>query len=570
VGIPKRADGLLDALRAHEAWTWIESNVTELQNDRVARKEVQSRLAEARSRLDKSVGELFGLRGHVFDPSQCTWFYAGETRELQDPVEFQNWLSSICSEEYFAAPVLHNELLNRGKLSSAAAAARRNLLERMERFESVQHLGIEGTPPEASMYFSMLQKGGFHREAEDGTWRLGAPGGDWRKAWDFLAASISESKSNRRSLTELIESLKAPPYGLKEGPILVLLWAVLLAKRQEIALYEDSLFVPGLSVEVVERLIRRPETFAVQSYELDERQAEALDALNTRFLGAATESVSEVEPSFLKIVKELVLFASRLNTFTKRTRQLEPASAIELRNALLDAQDPKVLLFERIPGILDIDLQASGSAQLLARRLDECLRALSRAYPDLLDEIGSQVAAQFGLSTNSREAHKQLQRRSFNLTDLAGDPMLRLFVTESARADSDRDWREAVGGILCKGKPPSHWHDVDISTFRVNLQLVAHQFERLEELALATRGASGAKAIQIGVMDGSHRELSRIVTIDEQLESASQELADELFDRLMELSQAGDRLSDLRLAALTKLLERVIPNSEAQGVLIDA
>jgi hypothetical protein len=135
---------------------------------------------------------------------------------------------------------------------------------------------------------------------------------------------------------------------------------------------------------------------------------------------------------------------------------------------------------------------------------------------------------------------------------------------------SERDWRETVGGILCKGKPPSHWHDADLATFQVNLALVAHQFARMEELALATQQSSASKAIRIGVLDGSHRELSRIVTVDPALEAAAEALANDLFDLLLANSQAGDRLSELRFAALTKLVERLIPDSETQGVLIDA
>ena len=47
-----------------------------------------------------------------------------------------------------------------------------------------------------------------------------------------------------------------PPFGIKAGPLPVLLCAVLLAHDAEVALYEEGSFVPQLTVAVFERLMR--------------------------------------------------------------------------------------------------------------------------------------------------------------------------------------------------------------------------------------------------------------------------------------------------------------------------
>ena len=72
-------------------------------------------------------------------------------------------------------PPIRNELLNRRALStSAARAARRNLMEAMILRGDVAQLGFKGSPPEVSMYRSLLEQHGFHRRRGD-TWRFGPP-----------------------------------------------------------------------------------------------------------------------------------------------------------------------------------------------------------------------------------------------------------------------------------------------------------------------------------------------------------------------------------------------------------
>src|SRR5207244_465500 len=109
------------------------------------------------------------------------WVQKGRETAVRSPVRFQRWLSQLCNRTFTGAPRLHNELLNRQNLSSAAAAARRNLLASMVTGAAVPRLGIDGTPPEASMYESMLRAGGFHK-ARQGTLGFGSPSDDWKPA----------------------------------------------------------------------------------------------------------------------------------------------------------------------------------------------------------------------------------------------------------------------------------------------------------------------------------------------------------------------------------------------------
>jgi hypothetical protein len=278
---PEPMAGLEAALREVEAWGWVKDNVPELEGDPVARRELQARQLYAQERLEEIAGGVLGLRGHGFDPTGSAWVQGGGQRIPSTAKEFLSWISGLCDDVYHEAPTLHNELLNRNQLSSSAAAARRSLLELMLSSEGEPGLGIEGTPPEASMYASLLASAGFHGPRGGDGWRFGAPTGDWVPLWESTEEFLASTQGGRRPLTDLYERWKRPPFGLKEGPLPVLLCAVVLAYRDDVALYEDGVFVPEVRIETFERLLRSPGAFEIQRFVLTDHGREALEAVGT-------------------------------------------------------------------------------------------------------------------------------------------------------------------------------------------------------------------------------------------------------------------------------------------------
>lgn len=298
--VPRMGGELVGALDEWECWQWVRDHVTELDGDPVARQEVNARLEAARTGFERIAGGVFGLTGHALDPSASDWFYPGRRGQPSSARGFQQLLSGICEKAFSKAPVLLNELLNRYNLSSAGAKARRNLLERMVEHQHLKNLGIEGFPPEYSMYKSMLEEGGFHRGRGKGL-RLREPSSEsWRPCWEAIDYFLEQTVSGRRPIQDLIDKLKSPPFGLRDGPMPVLLAACLLAKGHELALYEDGVFVPEVSIEVLERLTRRPETFEVQSYRLSATERQVLAALG-KFVGEESG-----EGALIAIVKSLI------------------------------------------------------------------------------------------------------------------------------------------------------------------------------------------------------------------------------------------------------------------------
>jgi hypothetical protein len=510
---PRQLRVLSEDLLEVEAWEYVSDHSPALTSDQAARQEVRSRLKAAKDKLSQKVGPQLGLPGHLFDPSLVEWTHGASRFEGQSAEEFKRWLSAIMDTAYSKAPVLKNELLNRSVLSSAASRARRNLLEGMLTRGSVERLGFEGYPPERSMYEAMLRSGGFHQPT-DAAWRWQPPQKTWRMAYGHIEKFVRGASNQRKPLCNLYEELKRPPFGMREGPLPVLLVAFLLERADETALYEEGVLVPELRVEVLERLLRRPELFEVRSHKLTADQAKALTLLSELLLApSGLRSGARPEKALIPVVRSLVGSVAGLTPYAKQTRRLEPGDAVAVRDLLLDAKDPSKLLFVDLPGALGIEALTISGTALFVERLRDRVRVLGRAHAALLDDIEQQLRGVFSLSGTAEAAYGQLQHRARVVQGMVSEPKLRTFVLEASRDLAGRDWREGLARAVKDGLPPTHWKDPDVSLFQVRLREIASDFLRLEELA-AEQGRTGARRVlRIGLLDETGAETRRVIPI---------------------------------------------------------
>lgn len=539
--VPRPVSGLEDSLIDVETWRWALANYPELNGDPVARKEVLSRLHFAEDRLREAAGATFGLRGAAFDPRLSTWISQGRAEPIRSAPEFLRWLSEQLFATFSSAPNLDNELLNREALSSAAAAARTLLVKAMVAHEGEPRVGIEGTPAEVSMYEAMLAVGGFHREV-DGQLRFTDPVGTWEPVWEQIEHRLEENGPTRVPVRHLFDELRKPPFGVREGPLVVLLVAFLMARKNSVALYQGGVYVPDLRDEILELLSRNPHDFEVQKIRFasdDERKLLALaEALANEAidLDAGTERL-------ISVVRGLVVFAARLPSFTRTSRKLTPTT-MKVREALLHAKDPHELVFEVLPAIFE------GGDRDWVAGVAEAVRELRRAYPELLDSIERQMREAFALPTTSEEARAELQSRCKAMLPFVSEQTLSLFVRETARLDR-QDWREVLARVVLKGLAPDRWTDREAVEFQPRLVQLRSDFLRLEELVAEAGHAVKHKVLRIGVLDGRYKEAREILPVVRE----NRKVVDRLAERVREVLEdvdAGGR--DVRLAALAEVL----------------
>lgn len=466
----------------------------ELAHDGVARKEAAFRAQAAEQRLRRLLETVF-----VPENPEAKWYVMGGPcpGNLASDRDLSRVLSECCDQVYSDAPWIRNELINRNRLSTAAARARREVMEAMVLRSDHAMLGFEGTGPEVAIYRTMLLQEKLHRLGPDGKWGFQEPGPDsrYRKAWDLWNKILEEAGEGPVRVTDLIEPLRRPPYGLKEGPIPVLLCLYLLVRSDEIALYQEGTFVARLGPEDMELLSKRPELFSLRLFRPDHIHGQVLglymDLLRARLPGQ--EAKQWRNPSLLAVVGPLVQFVKNLPKYSATTHRVS-REAQQVRQALMMARDPFSLLYADLPravGVPAFRTQEDLNEENLLRFQERFRRAvmeLRDAYGRLLQEVEGAVREAFDHEGDLGALRSSLRERARPLCDRCGDLELKpLLKTLADFSGNDKAWLESVATIVSR-RPIDSWRDDDVRNFAVTFPDIVHRFRSLETMASKLMG----------------------------------------------------------------------------------
>ena len=570
IAIPHETAGLREAIFEVACLRWVRDNTPELEGDRTARNELQARLARAEATVERLLQSFFEantLRSSSANRG-CKWYRKGEHIQVNSERALQEYISQICDEVFDRAPVLRNELINRRHLSSSAAGARRELIAAMLHYADQPLLGIQGYPPHASMYFSLLKETGMHRE-EGGRWGFFSPKPDadagMKAVWEAIDHFFAETEVERRSVVDLFELLSQPPFGIKSGPLPLLFCTALLHYDTEIALYEQGSFVPSLSTAIFERLVKSPEKFQVQRCRVAGVRAAIFERFTKVILQKPDNFFGE-KMNVLSIVRPLTRFANSLPAYTRNTQRLSKI-AIQVRSTLFEAREPDQLIFAQLPKACGLnpfnadDSRDLSDVDLFFKRLRGGLAELQRAYDDLLNEVEGLLIAAFSLHGSGADARKELKERAQPLLDLTVEPKLKSFIIRVIDDGLDLvGWIEAIATFLAT-KPPAAWQDNDMARFEVSLAEVFRSFSHIELLSFELKrlGAevshSDHELMRLGVTTLNEPERQKVVIISQQ-DRLLVERAEHSVEQALET--AGLHNMDLRLAVLAKLSRKLL------------
>ncbi|MGI8765063.1 MAG: hypothetical protein ACR2KM_00935 [Gemmatimonadaceae bacterium] len=539
-----------------------------LRLDGVARREVTERLSHAQRVLDRAVAEAFA------DATSTGWWINGRRTTGG---ALTRALSSLCDEVYAQGPRLWNELINRRELTGNGARARSAVLSGLLNNTRSERLGITGFGPEYSIYASVLAATGIHRPSEHG-WEIGPPADPtmlpvWRAIEEFCTAS----ESGPRPLQEIGERLGRPPFGLKAGVVPIILAAVLVYHADDVSIYRDGTFLPVLTVEHLELLIRQPNRFAIKHFALAGLRLEVFKGLQDLLETPQRASKPEARnATVLSVVRPLVRFVVDLPKSTRVTQRIS-ATARAVRDALQSATEPDDLIFVALPLACGLppfaldrsDAPSSGedtSARLRVFRTEmrNALRELQACYDSLLEVCGDQIHEAFGVRSGRLGLRVDLRTRAQYLVGRVIELRLRSVVLAAADPNgSDRQWLESLVMVIAD-RPAESWSDDDRTRFELNLADLARRFAHVEAIQrvgdTASRTGFDARRVTVTRPDGT--ETHQLVWVD----TATRPALDARVTRLLdELASEGDEHE--RQAIATILVERLLESSTAGSEL---
>ncbi|MDE0678211.1 MAG: hypothetical protein OXH42_12890 [Acidimicrobiaceae bacterium] len=533
VALPEDVEELDSAAREVAALSDV-LTAPQVEADWVARREISERLASARSRLEMAVSSAFST-----DACRWTLLDCGEGLPLS-PGRGSAPLSEASDLAYPQAPRVPNEMLNRSELTSQGAKARRILLEAMIERSNEYRLGFKGYGPEVAMYEAGLKHAGLHRPKRAGgdpvfgkpRIRSNSRASEGLKqieqirlapAWEAIEEAFESAKKSRLNIRDLYVTLASPPYGVKVGVIPVIVTAALLARADRIAIYEHGTFQLGLSPELSERMVRNPEHFEIKHFaNISGRRRDALDVLADRFgieAGLGGRRVGNV----LAVTLYLAGRMRGLEQWTRRTSHLS-ADALAVRDALNDATEPDVLLFELLPVALGYAPIAPGRKAARTRQdsrkggfeafadgLARCIDELTSRCRAMIDELRDELLASAGERTRLAVIGP-----AAGLVDEVLDREMRAFVLALSNEvyDDDLDWMASVATVVAK-KAPTEWSDDDLASVRSELPRRLAAFNRLRALHAEHRAGGGTpfNALRLAVTHPSGSEAVRLVDV---------------------------------------------------------
>lgn len=556
-----------DSVRIEEAAREAAAIAELLQNDETLR---EDRVARSEARIRASIAQRTLARRlqHAFDPCRAdvVWWADGARREVASERDVSRILSDVCDSTYRQAPVIRNEMINRSTLTSQGAKARRILLEAMIEHPQEHQFGLEGNGPAVAIYRAIIEAGRAvdrrHR-----TLRMPPRGSSLHAACRHIYRRVRDA-DGPVDLGTIVTELTRPPYGARRGAIPLLLAVVLLAREDDIAIYQDGSFEPTLAADVFERLIKAPERFTARHVGSDGEYSEVIGTLREELEITETGTSQRWRnATLLSIIRPVLTGLRHLPEFSMRTRLVStPSQAV--RRVLTEVREPDQLLFAALPEALDVDLAEPDGPREYARLLSGALAEIRDAYETHVRRwVLERLVAALSLSAQGGGARRdpsevpfreEARGRARPLINQILDQRLRSFLLFVANDElSDNEWIDAIA-LNISGKPPQAWRDDDRDIFAMRLAELVGTFERVNALYFdirAAEGVDGLSAVRITLTSVDDDEHDRVVWVADGARPALKQIADQAIAEAR--ARAGERGAGSLLAVLAaKVFER--------------
>ena len=541
--ISTRPSDLSDQIKTLAASKRAESVYPVLGEDHVAKAEITARI-EYHS---EKIGELFDQL--VYDRNSVNVFWSGKRRVEWEALPLTEVISQVCDQIYHSSPIIRNELVNRRDISPTGFSAVKKAVESVLNGTEEPRGGFEGHGAEVSIFRSLFEDTGLFRKSGGPQVRLmknpppdSNDSARLRPVWAHIA-KWSESPESSPSGSEapfvrLLNELMSPPFGIKRGLALILIWAFLMARRQEIALYDNGTYATDWDVEDFDRYMKHPEFYSVQWFSSQGSVAKAFARMSNAIPDQSASFGRDKNVSLAGLLGRLYGWYRRLPAYTTSTNSMSE-KAIGLRLAIVSAVDPVDLVFDRIPEALgyppisDRDRYPNKVIEEFASVISE----ISLTYNGLLHWITRQIYEVLEWGPEDEKIKNEFTSLSDSIMNRVSDSSMKSFVIRGKAEHSTRiKWLEAISAALTS-QSSRFWNDHTKEEFQDKLKMMKVALNDAKRRAYAAEKNPEDRAVRVIVESGDDVLGDEIVST-QSVGQAS--LANAAIDRLFEDHDMAD------------------------------
>lgn len=323
-----------------------------LASDPLVERELQELKSEAEAALRQSLELLMNP-----DRGEVVWLSGPTLHSFAEGDTPGEILTRLFEDRFPHTPRIANEQVVRRKVSAVTRSARKRCMLAIIERTGIRALGYEGaTSADASLYRTVFEHTGLYG-CVNGAWRWRMPfeldDPSMSNVWSEIEGFFVQPSDRPKCLEDLIDRLTAPPIGLREGVLPLLLTAGMVAFGRALALRElvdrRPRYVDDIQPSLIEKVCEEPKRFELEVPALARGQSRNLEKMIRCLVG----DLDQQEPDLLRGLYDALLeWRSGLPPTALSTRGL--GESADLLQPLLRKKsfDPVDFLFRELPRVL--------------------------------------------------------------------------------------------------------------------------------------------------------------------------------------------------------------------------
>lgn len=344
--IPADPVPIHEAVLEIEALLSLKRDEAFIAEDPLVVREIDELLAVARRHLTVLMHRLTTDR-----PNTTEWWHDGARLPVDPDRPAGVSVSDILDGWFPKTPRIANDQIVRTELSRPMKTARIRMITRLMGHAAVPSLGYgdnEGAA-EASVYRTVLMRTGLHY-VNGGIGAFASPSDLSDPALAEIWGIIEEffTKRGRKKLSEIVQVLSAPPYGVAAGLLPILVMAGYKAFAKAVAIRTEGTYVRDILGFDSARIFLEPEKTEIEIFGSSQQLLKYLDDFSYMFLYERPGIFEE------KVMFANMAFEKWLSTVAEGARRSKrmPENARALLRSVQYASDPAILILETLPELL--------------------------------------------------------------------------------------------------------------------------------------------------------------------------------------------------------------------------